>query len=219
MQPHQTAHVPGHYAWLWLTIGTLLVQLGASHCLVSLGHARRWPPLTPDVEALMRGPTPNPSSCRMRSVRRSRTWSGVPARPSRSRSGPHCLGGGRRPQPCPDRPRLGRDRGDGAALAPSLARLAGHHPRRSAGRRAADGCPRSGAPTRITAEQVCQLVELACAAPERAGRPISQWTAREIADESRSGGSSRASPTGMRPGCSKGGSPAAPLALLADAVG
>jgi putative transposase len=43
--------------------------------------------------------------------------------------------------------------------------------------------PRSGAPARITAEQVCQLVELACAAPERAGRPISQWTAREIADE------------------------------------
>jgi putative transposase len=48
--------------------------------------------------------------------------------------------------------------------------------------------PRSGAPARITAEQVCQLVELACAAPERAGRPISQWTAREIADELRQRG-------------------------------
>jgi len=43
--------------------------------------------------------------------------------------------------------------------------------------------PRPGKPRRITAEQVCQIVELACAAPERSGRPISQWTAREIADE------------------------------------
>jgi putative transposase len=43
--------------------------------------------------------------------------------------------------------------------------------------------PRPGKPRRITAEQVCQIVELACEAPERSGRPISQWTAREIADE------------------------------------
>ena len=43
--------------------------------------------------------------------------------------------------------------------------------------------PRSGKPARITAAQVCQIVELACDAPERSGRPISQWTAREIADE------------------------------------
>lgn len=43
--------------------------------------------------------------------------------------------------------------------------------------------PRPGAPPRITDEQVCQIIELACEAPERAGRPISQWTGREIADE------------------------------------
>lgn len=43
--------------------------------------------------------------------------------------------------------------------------------------------PRPGKPRRITDEQVCQIVELACEAPERAGRPIRQWTAREIADE------------------------------------
>ena len=43
--------------------------------------------------------------------------------------------------------------------------------------------PRSGKPARITAAQVCQIVDLACDAPERSGRPISQWTAREIADE------------------------------------
>ena len=43
--------------------------------------------------------------------------------------------------------------------------------------------PRSGAPARISAAQVGQLVALACAAPATTGRPISQWTDREIADE------------------------------------
>lgn len=43
--------------------------------------------------------------------------------------------------------------------------------------------PRPGKPRRITDEQVCQIVELACQTPERSGRPISQWAAREIADE------------------------------------
>ena len=43
--------------------------------------------------------------------------------------------------------------------------------------------PRSGAPRRITAEQVCQIMAMACEAPEESGRPISQWTGREIADE------------------------------------
>ncbi len=43
--------------------------------------------------------------------------------------------------------------------------------------------PRSGRPIQITAEQRCQIVTLACEAPKDAGRPISQWTGREIADE------------------------------------
>jgi putative transposase len=43
--------------------------------------------------------------------------------------------------------------------------------------------PRSGTPARITDEQVCRIVALACEAPERAGRPISQWTAHEIVEE------------------------------------
>jgi hypothetical protein len=43
--------------------------------------------------------------------------------------------------------------------------------------------PRAGRPTRITDAQVCQIIELACAAPDQTGRPISQWTGREIADE------------------------------------
>lgn len=41
--------------------------------------------------------------------------------------------------------------------------------------------PRPGAPARITAEQTCQLVAIACEQPKE--RPISQWTGREIADE------------------------------------
>lgn len=43
--------------------------------------------------------------------------------------------------------------------------------------------PRSGKPVRITDAQVCQIIALACEAPERSGRPISQWTGREIAEE------------------------------------
>jgi transposase len=43
--------------------------------------------------------------------------------------------------------------------------------------------PRPGAPAVITADQRCQLEALACEAPERSGRPISEWTGREIADE------------------------------------
>ena len=43
--------------------------------------------------------------------------------------------------------------------------------------------PRPGAPSQITADQLCQIEQMACQAPEQAGRPISQWTGREIADE------------------------------------
>lgn len=43
--------------------------------------------------------------------------------------------------------------------------------------------PRPGAPSRLTADQVCQMEQMACEAPEKAGRPISQWTGREMAEE------------------------------------
>ena len=43
--------------------------------------------------------------------------------------------------------------------------------------------PRPGRPAQITPEQQCQIVALACEAPSISGRPISQWTGREIADE------------------------------------
>jgi len=43
--------------------------------------------------------------------------------------------------------------------------------------------PRPGVPSRITAEQRCQMEVMACEAPSQAGRPISQWSGREIAEE------------------------------------
>ena len=43
--------------------------------------------------------------------------------------------------------------------------------------------PRPGTPRRITAEQECQIIALACEPPADAQRPISQWSGREIADE------------------------------------
>ena len=43
--------------------------------------------------------------------------------------------------------------------------------------------PRPGAPARISADQVCQIVALACEKPEQSERPITHWTGRELADE------------------------------------
>ena len=43
--------------------------------------------------------------------------------------------------------------------------------------------PRPGTPPKFTAEQRSQMATLACEAPMKAERPISQWTGREIAAE------------------------------------
>ncbi|MGH9157378.1 MAG: helix-turn-helix domain-containing protein [Acidimicrobiales bacterium] len=43
--------------------------------------------------------------------------------------------------------------------------------------------PRSGSPARITTDQVCRIVALACETPAESARPISQWTGREVAEE------------------------------------
>ena len=43
--------------------------------------------------------------------------------------------------------------------------------------------PRPGAIPKFTAEHRCQMAAIACEAPAKAGRPISHWTGREIADE------------------------------------
>jgi transposase len=43
--------------------------------------------------------------------------------------------------------------------------------------------PRPGAPGKFTAEQVTQILAVACEPPEKSGRPITHWTAWELADE------------------------------------
>lgn len=53
---------------------------------------------------------------------------------------------------------------------------------RSVAERLAD-VPKSGRPARITPEQICQIIALACEIPADSDRPISQWSARELADE------------------------------------
>lgn len=52
----------------------------------------------------------------------------------------------------------------------------------TAAQRLADA-PRPGAPAKIRAEAYCQIMALACQPPEMLGRPITQWTERELAEE------------------------------------
>lgn len=43
--------------------------------------------------------------------------------------------------------------------------------------------PRSGAPGTFTAEQIAQILAVACEPPEKSGRPITHWTHRELRAE------------------------------------
>lgn len=43
--------------------------------------------------------------------------------------------------------------------------------------------PRSGTPPKFTAEQIVQIVAVACEAPSESGCPVSHWTPSELADE------------------------------------
>jgi putative transposase len=43
--------------------------------------------------------------------------------------------------------------------------------------------PRSGKPPTFSAEQVCQIIAVACESPALSNRPINEWTPRELADE------------------------------------
>jgi putative transposase len=48
-----------------------------------------------------------------------------------------------------------------------------------------DDAPRPGGPATFSPEQIVQIVAVACEPPDQSGRPISHWTARELADEAR----------------------------------
>lgn len=43
--------------------------------------------------------------------------------------------------------------------------------------------PRSGSPGKFSAEQVVQIIAIACEDPETSGYPVSHWTPKEIAQE------------------------------------
>jgi len=43
--------------------------------------------------------------------------------------------------------------------------------------------PRPGAPATFTAEQLCQIMVVACEAPAESERPVTHWTPTELADE------------------------------------
>lgn len=43
--------------------------------------------------------------------------------------------------------------------------------------------PRPGTPDTFTAEQIVEIINLACSPPAQAGRPCVAWTPRELADE------------------------------------
>ena len=43
--------------------------------------------------------------------------------------------------------------------------------------------PRSGSSGKFTAEQVTQVLAMACEPADQSGRPINEWTGRELADE------------------------------------
>ena len=76
--------------------------------------------------------------------------------------------------------------------------------------------PRPGAVPRLSTEQVCQIVALACEQPTDSGRPVSQWSHRELADEIvRRGITDRISPRHAGRLLKSGRSPAPSSALLA----
>lgn len=43
--------------------------------------------------------------------------------------------------------------------------------------------PRPGGPPTFSAEQLTQIIAVACEAPEDSGHPVTHWTPRELADE------------------------------------
>jgi transposase len=61
--------------------------------------------------------------------------------------------------------------------------LESHAAARRAIERALSDQPRPGPPGKFTPEQVVAILALACEPPEKSGRPITHWTARELAEE------------------------------------
>lgn len=76
---------------------------------------------------------------------------------------------------------------------------------------------RSGTPPTFSAEQVVQIVALACEVPADSHRPVSHWTPKELADEAvKRGIVESISPQSVERFLKGGRTKAAPVALLAD---
>ena len=71
--------------------------------------------------------------------------------------------------------------------------------------------PRPGAPATFTAEQIVQIINLACLPPARFQRPVTAWTPRELADEAvKQGLVASISPRSVERFLGRGRPPAAP---------
>ncbi len=80
--------------------------------------------------------------------------------------------------------------------------------------------PRSGAPGTFTAEQIVQIINLACRPPEQVDRPVSAWTPRELAREAvKQGIVTRISPRTVGRFLNGGRSPATSQPVLAQRQG
>lgn len=76
---------------------------------------------------------------------------------------------------------------------------------------------RSGTPATFSSEQVVQIIALACEAPKLSNRPLSHWTARELADEAvKRGLVDSISPQTVARFLKGNGNKAASVPLLAD---
>jgi hypothetical protein len=77
--------------------------------------------------------------------------------------------------------------------------------------------PRAGRPPVFRAEQIVQIVNLACTSPRSLGRPVDVWTPRELADEAeRQGIVSSISPATVGRFLGRSRSPAPSEPLLAQ---
>ena len=77
--------------------------------------------------------------------------------------------------------------------------------------------PRAGAPGRFSAEQIVQIINLACTPPPEVGRPIDAWTPRELADQAvKQGIVSTISARSVGRFLKRGRSQATPQSLLAE---
>jgi|SRR5580765_7779067 len=77
--------------------------------------------------------------------------------------------------------------------------------------------PRAGAPATFSAEQICQIIALACEPPATSGRPVTHWTPADLADEAISRGIvTSISERTVGRFLGSGRAPATPLGLLAE---